>query len=133
MNLFKEDPNEVGSNWGGYANWAWEKPSYAVVACDGHGNGCVLYTGGPAVACELSEVSRDLSDIGLDDAPRGLSVWCGKAVTNRSGEYGQETDFELVGQFRSLTPEEQTAVLAGRSPWDEKDWGVAEERTEQNG
>lgn len=113
------NPDEVG--WNGFPHAAWEMQSCAVIACDGRGNGCVLYTGGPAVKAEIQNVSDHLGDIGLDDAPAGLSVWVGKLLTWRTsdGEY----EGELKGAFRPLQPEEWKAVQAGVSPWNDADWG----------
>lgn len=118
MKFFKNEPDTIG--WGGYPHRAWEMESFAIVACDGMGHGCVLYTGGPHVRYELEEVSRCLSDIALDDAPSGLSVWMGRTHGVGSGE---DVTTELKGAFRPLNEVERLFVTRGQSPWNEADWG----------
>ncbi len=92
----------------------WDKPSMALIACDGEGHGCVLETFGPAVPGLNDDTGRGhLDDFGLDDAPKGLSVWIGNLQTWRCGAWGEEWDAELRGEFRSLTPEEWKRLAAG--------------------
>lgn len=103
--------------WGRYD---WSKPSRAVVACDGHGNGCVLFTVGAHVNYEMRENGiRSLGDLGLDDAPEGLSIWEGKTKTSGVGE---DIETWLEGEFRGPTPEEDAAIVSGRCPWNEDAW-----------
>ena len=128
MGLLDLDQDGDERTWGRYPRAAWDMPSVAVVACDGHGHGCVLYTGGPAVASELAEVSRELADIGLDDAPAGISVWFGRLrAWPGSWEHPNDTDSELVGEFRQPTDAEWCAIRRGESPWDEREWGLEPE------
>lgn len=117
-------------SWGGYPDKAWGKESVALVACDGQGNGCVLQTGGPAVAMALEEWGRGLSDIGLDDAPKGLSVWFGRLVDTTSGatsDHPEEPDAELHGFFEPLTSKQWDQLKSGRLLWDEAEWGLKED------
>ena len=109
---------------------------YALVACDGAGHGCVLAASG-CVEEALSEWGRELCDIGLDDAPAGLSVWTGRMMgwgPDHSGDY----DAELRGAFRPATVGD-LAILAlkekpcatcgkpGHKPMDHAGWNPNEE------
>ncbi len=88
----------------------------ALVACDGNGNGCVLAHHGEALEYVLSEWSRALDGIGLDDAPHGLRIWEGVLVSTGSAVFhGGEIDENLEGRFRELTAEEWDAVSGGYS------------------
>lgn len=112
---FHDDPD---ATWDGYPRSAWVKPSLAVVACDGGGNGCVLWTAGPAMRFEIIESGlRDLSDLGLDDAPEGISVWAGRIYSDP-----RDDDSELRGEFRSPTIDEWAAIMRGECPWNDADW-----------
>lgn len=91
----------------------FKQPSKALIAADGFGEGCVLeYTGG-AIDFALCEWSHRLSDIGLDDAPGGLSVWEGKMTGSVS--YEGEHDAWLEGEFRELTESERRSLLANET------------------
>ena len=106
----------------------WSKPSLAVVACDGNGHGCVLWTAGPHVASLINEagVSR-LDELGLDDAPEGICVWEGVVRgTVHHGMDGTEYDSHLEGSFRDLTDEEWASVRKNECPWDETPWTIKE-------
>jgi hypothetical protein len=63
---------------------------------------------------------KELCDLGLDDAPLGISIWIGKYLTIQvsDGDYGREYDVEPKGSFRAPTEEEWSAIRQGRSPWD---------------
>jgi hypothetical protein len=109
---------EEERGWGGYALGAWDKDSLAVIACDGKGNGAVLWTVGPHVRLEMDEGGlRDLGDLGLDDAPAGVSIWVGRYVTDGGGYCNEEADTYPKGGFRAPTDEEWTAIREGRCPW----------------
>lgn len=112
--IFSADP------WGHYD---FSKTSLAVVACDGHGNGCILHHVGGHIAFDLSEVGRGLGDIGLDNAPEGISVWEGRHV-------GSGEDVTLEGDFRDPTDAEAAAIAAGECPWNEADWHLPDEPCE---
>lgn len=64
--------------WRDITDEEWAAPSLAVVACRG-GRGVVLWYGrGPSLAFEIEEGgSLGLDDLGLDDAPDGISIWTG--------------------------------------------------------
>lgn len=110
---------------------AWELDSFAVVACDGEGHGCVLWTAGPYMQSEMDQVgTKVLSDLGLDDAPLGISVWEGKYVWHPgSYEYPMDGDSEASGKFREPTDAEWAAIREGRCPWNDADWYTAEAET----
>lgn len=109
-----------------YQDMDRDKPSLAVIACDGSGQGCVLYTAGPHLQLEIYENNlRALDELGLDDAPAGISIWEGKILYFKSGsplepDCGFEPD--VKGAFREPTEEEWTAIRAKRCPWDDEDW-----------
>jgi hypothetical protein len=98
-------------------------PSQAVVANGPHG-GCVLFYTGSALEYEICEAGlTDLSDLGLDDAPDGISIWkgvlrCWEVNTPDCHEY----ESELIGDFRTPTTEEWAAICQGKSPWSSDDW-----------
>jgi hypothetical protein len=100
---------------------AWLIPSKAVVASS-NGVGCVLYTVGPHVANDLENIGSDLSDIGLDNAPDGISVWEGITA-------GDSHDSWLEGKFRAPTEVEWASIRHGHCPWDEAPWRNAKEKT----
>lgn len=101
----------------------WDRDSLAVVACDGRGHGCVLWTAGPHVKQEISEAgSQALDDLGLDDAPLGISVWAGKSFPYPGSweNPGEGGGVEMRGEFRDPTPGEWAAIRRGECPWDEE-------------
>ena len=104
-----------------------EMPSRAVVCRSKEGQGCVLYWVGQDLLIEIKDAGlRDLGDLGLDDAPVGISIWEGRYVAYRSGnpmeaDYGFETACE--GKFRPLTLDEWCLLQEG-PPWNEDDWKV---------
>jgi hypothetical protein len=104
----------------------WGKPSLAVIACRG-GAGVVLYSAGPHVESMIDGGgSRLLDDLGLDDAPDGISVWEGgiKSVhINTPDAY--EYDAWLEGTFREPTGEEWQAICRGECPWPDENWWMA--------
>lgn len=93
----------------------FDKPSRCIVACDGNGNGVVLWFDGVALSWEIEEVGCvSLEDLGLDDAPLGVSVW------NGSYDYlvGPDEGPRLSeSTFRPPTEEEWNAIRGGVSPW----------------
>ncbi len=117
-----KDVHEASTEpWRGEESDDWDLPSRAVVACDGNGNGAVLWTVGPHVAHELNEAGLSgLDDLGLDDAPHGISVWEGMYVTlppswpESAGDEGTEP----CGKFREPTDQEWEAIKASRCPWE---------------
>lgn len=96
-----------------------EPESRGVVACDGKGNGCVLWYAGASLANEIEEGGLvHLGDLGLDDAPNGISVWEGRYFWTRGPyEYPDDGDSYPSGKFRDPTEEEWQKIRAGRCPW----------------
>jgi hypothetical protein len=94
------DPNTDGKSW-------------AVVACDGHGNGVVLSYGGP-IEYEIDAVGTTLSDLGLDDAPWGISIWEGIYSWEKGGyECPEDGNTYPMGTFRKPTILELTKIHNG--------------------
>lgn len=107
-------------------DWDPEKPSRALIACDGEGKGCVLWWVGSDLFCEIDAVGKVLEDLGLDNAPHGLSVWEGRYEGFETGNEinGVEWDTEPKGKFRELTDDEFRAIREGLCPWDESEWQI---------
>ena len=101
--------------------WDFDKPSRAVIASDGEGNGVVLWWVGGHLWAEIDEAClRGLDELGLDDAPHGLSVWEGHYVMPPGA--AEDDSPEAKGTFRALTDPEAEAVLERRNPWDAAQW-----------
>lgn len=128
FSLKQLDDPDAFDRWDGYPASAWDKDSLAVVACDGDGQGCVLCAVGPHVRMEIEEAGlTTLSDLGLDDAPKGIAIWVGKYVWfNNSNPFGPDegSSSEPRGAFRPPTEDEWTAIREGRCPWNDDDWRV---------
>lgn len=101
----------------------WDLPSKAVVASK-DGDGCVLYTAGPHVKSLQEETgTHRLDDLGLDDAPDGISVWEGKITGGGYDSFnGDYHDTFLKGEFREPTHYEWQMIREGQCPWNEWDW-----------
>jgi hypothetical protein len=104
----------------------WDKNSLAVVANSSAGNGgVILWTAGPHLENEIDSIgSVRLDDLGLDDAPEGISIWEGKYIGYKTGNPmdGEEWDTEAHGKFRTPTDAEWEAIRADRCPWPDSDW-----------
>lgn len=103
--------------------YGWNSdPGRFLVACDGEGNGCILaFVGHIELMFECG--SKKLEDLGLDNAPEGLSIWEGSVVdTTYESIDGTDYDCELQGDFRKLTEDEWEAFRKGENLWDEKLW-----------
>lgn len=103
----------------------WDKPSKAVVASDGCGNGCIIFRCGPHLDEEINAVGSRLSDLGLDDCPEGIWVWEGiyRGITHPSTPNGpEEYDTEVDGKFLIPTAAEWSCIRTNVCPWDEKEW-----------
>lgn len=115
---------------GAWPKQRWAEPSRAVVVCDGHGNGCILYTEGPHFRSEMETNGRGLGDLWLDDTEHGIWVVVGRIVpiTYPSSPNGpEEYDAELqADEFRRPTPEEWKAIVEGRTPWPDPHWEAFE-------
>jgi hypothetical protein len=100
------------------------KPSKAVIANGNHG-GCVLFYAGPVLEGMNDAGLMHLADLGLDDAPHGISVWEGDLrTTHTNTPDANEYDAILVGKFRAPTGAEWEAIHANRCPWEATDWDV---------
>ena len=92
-------------------------PSKALIANMG-GIGCVLDYTGDAITWHIREFSPSLDELGLDDAPDGLSVWEGTMGSVRHyTQDGEDWDFEANGKFRDLNPEEWAALQKDGCLW----------------
>ncbi len=119
------DP-KTGMTWYEAENWN-AKPSRAVVACDGSGNGVVIWYVGGHLAMEIEEgaCSRSIDSLGLDHAPEGISIWEGiyhwtKGEDTVNGYF--EPEPFAVGKFREPTQEEWIEITGGCAPWNEAEW-----------
>lgn len=95
------------------------QPSRAVVANHKNATGIVLWcTDHSHISMEIEQTSRRLDDLGLDDAPDGISVWEGCYVWRPGGyECPQDGTTDPQGEFRTPTEDEWLAIREGRSPW----------------
>jgi len=110
------------SQWG--PDFKWELPSRAIVACR-NGVGAVLWFVGAHLTYEMQEgPGTDLCDLGLDDAPDGISVWEGTYHYDAPAYYsdGEPGYPEPKGSFRQPTPEEWAKIQQNECPWNEADW-----------
>lgn len=91
-------------------------PSKGLIAAEGEG--LVLQYTGSSISWHIGEFSRQLDDLGLGDAPDGLSIWEGEmgSYRHRTAD-GDDWDFEANGKFRPLTPEELATFAAGNALW----------------
>ncbi len=93
-------------------------PSKAVCVNNGD-DGIVLHYIGTNISEEIANAgSARLDELGLDNAPAGITVWEGKAHwTPGPWEHPQDGDVELRGTFRDPTDEEWLSIRNGDSPW----------------
>lgn len=82
------------------------------------GTGIVIYVSDSTFSEALDSVSWKLDDVGLDDAPDGISVWEG--VMQTIWVTKEESDFVLKGTFRQPTIEEWNHLASGNNPWVKK-------------
>lgn len=98
----------------------WSKPSRAVIASDGDGNGVILWHMG-ALSHEVEQIrSESLGDYGFDDCPQGIHVWEGihEEKTKPADFTGSnETLMVPKGDYRSPSDEEWQALREHRCPW----------------
>jgi hypothetical protein len=83
--------------------------------------GCVLYAVGAHLRFEIEEGGlHELGELGIDDAPAGISVWEGTFIWQPGGwECPQDGDMFPKGVFRPPTAEEWQSIREGRCPWQE--------------
>ncbi len=94
--------------------------SIALIANNG-GKGVILEYNGAGIEASVEAIGvRYLDDHGLDDAPDGLSIWEGRYLVTRSGnfEHPDEYDAELDGTFRDLTDREWALLRETGTPWE---------------
>lgn len=118
----KEEDGEPPEGYLYRDDYDWSKSSLAVVAST-DGTGVVLWTAGPHVSSMIEDIGGGLEEIGLDDAPDGISVWEGgiKTVHINTPDCN-EWESWLDGGFRSPTDEEWTAIRKNECPWDNQLW-----------
>lgn len=90
--------------------------SIALVA-NRNGAGVVLEFSGSGIEEEVNAVGSRLDDLGLDDAPDGISIWEGHLSVSKPDYFSGEVDTELVGVFRELTEEEWVRLRLTGTPW----------------
>lgn len=105
-------------------------PSRAVIANRERGSGSIVYVAPDSLlAQQMGDVSDRLDDLGLDDAPAGISVWEGGFAGGEKDEWnGDYNDVYPVGTFRAPTDDEWAAIRDGRNPFVER-CRVIRERT----
>lgn len=79
------------------------------------GTGVVVWTDSKEFDTILLDVNT-LDDLGLTEAPDGLSVWTGHIRMIWTGHNSQD-DFVLEGDFRSMNEDEYVAVTQNKNPW----------------
>lgn len=96
-------------------------PSKGLIACNGSGRGIVLAYVGTSITWHAEMYSTELDELGLDDAPQGLSIWEGEmgSVQVNTAD-GIDFDFEATGNFRPLTQEEWITLSKTGEPWEQK-------------
>lgn len=102
-----------------------EEPA-SLAVCANHPesvDGLVIWCSGKVIEFEIEQMGRSLEDLGLNDAPEGLSVWEG---TFRYVGTGPDIEAQAVGVFRAPTDEEWSCIMNGKAPW----LPVTEVRTE---
>lgn len=123
INMKLESRHEPNDDECGYD---FDKPSRAVVANDSGGKGLVLWYVGGHLNLEISEAGMGphLDELGLDDAPDGISVWEGIYTYKGSSRYGLDEGAESSpkGSFRPPTDEEWAHIRLGQCPWNVHDW-----------
>lgn len=93
--------------------------SRAVMANAKQGGGCVLFVEPDCfLEHDISNLSARLDDLGLDDAPLGISVWEGTFKGGEKDHFnGDYHDVYPVGTFRAPTDDEWTAIRECRNPF----------------
>ena len=85
----------------------------------GAGVGCILWPRGTSLLYEMRECScSSPEDLGLGDAPHGISVWEGRFVANTDAHPDRDPLTQPRGQFRRPTDAEWEAIREGRAPWE---------------
>lgn len=97
---------------------SFDDPCKAVIANNGRA-GCVLWTVGAHIRFEMEECGfSQLGDLGLDDAPDGISIWEGIYVWQSGGfEYPHDGEMYPAGKFRKPSKEEWDKIIKNECPW----------------
>lgn len=108
--------------------------SYALIA-QGARSGTVLQYRGPDISNEIEEVGlSELDDLGLDDAPEGMSVWTGRYAYIPGYVDGVEApgegQTEPRGTYRRLTRDEWFMLMEGMPLWPSDDMPPIERSTQ---
>lgn len=90
----------------------YHRKNKAVIINHG-GDGMIVDFVGGHLSNEIEASSHFLGDLGLDDAPDGISIWEGWYWY-----FGDDGDSEARGEFRDPTDEEWEVIKAGGCPWD---------------
>ncbi len=98
-------------------------PSKAVVAMGETGPGAVLWYVGDDLFNEIDEAgNKTPEDLGLGDAPEGISIWEGVYVWSPGTyEHPYDGDSYPSGKFRAPTDDEWAAIRSGKSPWESEE------------
>jgi hypothetical protein len=117
-----EDPkaSEVWADADDSGEETWT-PSVVLIAM-GPNSGTVLEYRGSGITNEIQEAGLyGLDEIGLDDAPQGLSIWEGDYVYEPGYVDGYEAlgegEMHPSGKFRGLTADEWEKLRKGESLW----------------
>lgn len=89
------------------------------VVVNGKSKGIVLWWSGTRIEMEVDEGGlEELGDLGLDDAPFGVSIWEGDFYWERGGfEHPEDGDMHPKGKFRQPTADEWSAIQKQESPF----------------
>ena len=93
----------------------WINMDQAIISSDGKGNGVVLYCKGENIEKETA-IWTDLSNLGLEEAPHGLSIWMG-TFEEESIEGESNTVIKVLkGTFRKLSIKQMLMLRDGINP-----------------
>lgn len=88
---------------------------YRILCANRGSTGVAIATDSTHLDRMFDDCSWKLDDLGLDDAPPGISIWTGTVEIIRAGA---EQDFTLNGKFRQPTAQEWKALQFRQDPWD---------------
>jgi hypothetical protein len=97
-------------------DWTGATTESIALIANNNGKGVVVVSCGDGISYFAEACGPYLSDMGLDDAPHGLTIWEGRVVSSYSPLDGDH-DAELVGSFRALTDAEWGRLAATGAPW----------------
>jgi len=88
----------------------WDTPSQILIANGPYGGSVLEHTGAHSWLMIDEWGTKQLDEMGLDDAPDGLSIFIGKLIHRKSGD---ETESSFSGCYRALTDDEWNRLQAG--------------------